>query len=88
MNETRLILRADDIGSAYAANDAILAACDAGTIKNVSLMVCGPAFADAATRLRGRDDICLGLHVTLNAEWAELLRSLEADSARRLKFPR
>lgn len=74
MNETRLILRADDIGSAHAANDAILAACDAGTIKNVSLMVCGPAFADAAVRLRelrGRNDICLGLHVTLNAEWAD-----------------
>ena len=71
MSKTSLILRADDIGSATGANDAILAACDAGVIKNVSILVPGPAFADAAEKLRGRDELCLGLHVVLNAEWVE-----------------
>jgi hypothetical protein len=35
-------------------------------------MVPGPAFDDAARRFAGRTDICIGLHVTLNAEWSGL----------------
>jgi predicted glycoside hydrolase/deacetylase ChbG (UPF0249 family) len=65
----QLITRGDDAGSAHGANRAILEACDAGTLRNVSVMVPGPAFKEAAGMFAGRTDICLGLHVTLNAEW-------------------
>jgi predicted glycoside hydrolase/deacetylase ChbG (UPF0249 family) len=66
----RLVVRADDAGSCISANEAVEAACDAGTARNVSLMVPGPAFDDAARRFAGRTEVCVGLHVTLNAEWA------------------
>ncbi len=68
--DVRLVLRADDAGSCLSANEAILEACDAGAVRNISLMICGPTFEDAAERLRGREDLCLGLHVVLNAEWS------------------
>jgi predicted glycoside hydrolase/deacetylase ChbG (UPF0249 family) len=32
-------------------------------------MAVGPAFEDAARLFRNRPDVCLGLHVTLHAEW-------------------
>jgi predicted glycoside hydrolase/deacetylase ChbG (UPF0249 family) len=50
-------------------NDAVLDAASSGLVRNISVMVPGPSFAHAAERLRSRGDLCLGLHVTLNAEW-------------------
>ncbi|WP_062495893.1 ChbG/HpnK family deacetylase [Paenibacillus sp. 32O-W] len=64
-----LITRADDAGSSATANRAILEACDHGIIRNVSLMATCGAIEDAAELFRGRDDICFGVHLTLNAEW-------------------
>jgi predicted glycoside hydrolase/deacetylase ChbG (UPF0249 family) len=66
----RLIVRGDDAGSCPSANRAIREACGAGVLRNVSVMASGPAFTEAARLLAGLgNDICLGLHVTLNAEW-------------------
>ena len=65
----RLITRLDDAGLCENVNEAVLEAASSGLARNVSIMVPGPAFAHAAERLRGRPDLCLGLHVTLNAEW-------------------
>lgn len=65
----RLITRGDDAGSCSAANRAVLEACERGIARNASLMVPGPAFAETARLFAGRPEICLGLHVTLNAEW-------------------
>ena len=65
----QLITRGDDAGSCHSANSAILQACDSGTLRNVSLMVPGPAFESAAKLFADRSDVCLGLHVTLNSEW-------------------
>ena len=65
----RLITRLDDAGLCENVNEAVLDAASSGLAKNVSIMVPGPAFAHAAERLRERSDLCLGLHVTLNAEW-------------------
>lgn len=66
-----LLARADDFGSAQAANDAILQALSRGTlIHNVSCMACGTWIAQGAAELAafaGKAD--LGLHYTLNAEW-------------------
>ena len=67
---THLIVRGDDAGSCKSANAAIAEACAAGLLRNVSFMACGPAFEEAAMLFVGRSDIAAGLHVTLNAEWA------------------
>lgn len=68
LSAIRLVVRADDAGSLVSANEAIEQSVDAGLVQNVSLMVPGPAFPDAAERFAGRDDICFGLHITLNSE--------------------
>jgi predicted glycoside hydrolase/deacetylase ChbG (UPF0249 family) len=69
MKNIRFITRADDLGGSYSANQAIEQVIDAGFIKNVSIMACGPAVEDAARRLAHRKDVCFGMHTTLNAEW-------------------
>ena len=61
--------RGDDAGSCRSANLAVLEAAQKGILRNVSVMVPGPAFQEAARMLAGRQDICVGLHVTLTAEW-------------------
>jgi predicted glycoside hydrolase/deacetylase ChbG (UPF0249 family) len=65
----RLITRGDDAGSAISANAALEAAWRCGSLRNISIMVPGPAFADVVRRWQGQTDVCLGLHITLNAEW-------------------
>jgi hypothetical protein len=74
MNERRLALitRADDCGLNRSTNYAILEACEYGIARNVSLMAVCPEIEHAAELLAGRNDICFGLHVTLNAEWERL----------------
>lgn len=64
-----LVVRGDDAGSCESANAAILEAADAGVLKNVSIMAPGPALESVAPLLVERTELCLGLHVTLNAEW-------------------
>jgi predicted glycoside hydrolase/deacetylase ChbG (UPF0249 family) len=65
-----LITRGDDIGSCHAANVAVIECVAAGTLKNVSVMVPGPSFAEAAAMiLPHMSAIDVGLHVTLNSEW-------------------
>lgn len=69
MEEWTLITRADDLGSSKSANQAIEQVVNAGFVKNVSIMACGPFVEEAAERFAGRKDICFGMHTTLNAEW-------------------
>ena len=69
MSTIQLVTRGDDAGVSPSANRAILQAIDQGILRNVSLMVPGPAFEDASQVFAGREDICFGLHVTLNSEW-------------------
>lgn len=64
-----LAVRADDAGSSLSANKAIEECVNAGLVRNVSIMVPGPFFDDAVQRFAGRKDICVGLHITLSAEW-------------------
>lgn len=65
----QLVTRGDDLGSCHSANSAIAEAVTCGTLRNTSVMAPGPAFESAAQLFTGRDDVCLGLHITLNAEW-------------------
>lgn len=64
-----LFTRADDAGACADVNHGILDCLETGLVHNVSVMVVGPAFEQIAARLRDRDDIAVGLHLTLNAEW-------------------
>ncbi len=66
----RLITRADDAGSARAANEAIEETVRRGIIRNVSVMAAGAELEHAADLLRDLPGVCFGLHATLNAEWA------------------
>ncbi len=65
----QLMVRGDDLGCSRSANLALFDCCAAGVLDNVSVMTPGPAFAHAVTLFAGRDDVCLGLHATLNSEW-------------------
>jgi predicted glycoside hydrolase/deacetylase ChbG (UPF0249 family) len=65
----QIAFRGDDAGSCESANLAIAQAVAAGTLKNVSVMACGPALKQAVSLFKGVPGIDLGLHLTLNAEW-------------------
>ncbi|WP_281939422.1 ChbG/HpnK family deacetylase [Paenibacillus tyrfis] len=68
----RLITRADDCGSSHSANVGIAESLKAGFIKNVSLMAPCRFIEEAAEMLIGHEDVCFGLHATLNAEWDQV----------------
>lgn len=65
----KLITRGDDAGSCKSANRAIRQAFEEGILRNASVIVPGPAFADAFEVLGGLRGLCIGLHLTLTAEW-------------------
>ena len=69
-SRTALVARADDAGMCRTVNVAIRDACRQGIVRNVSVMVPAPAFAEAAEIFRKMDDIAVGLHLDLTAEWA------------------
>lgn len=68
----QLIARADDLGSSNSANKAIGQVVEAGVIRNVSIMACGPCVEAAAQMFSHRKDVCFGMHTTLNAEWDQV----------------
>jgi len=69
----KLLSRADDFGSAKAANKAILEAVETGyVVRNVSCMAVAPYIEEGAEYLKKYRHIDIGIHVTLNAEWDEI----------------
>lgn len=68
----QIAFRGDDAGSCESVNLAIAEAAAAGTVKNVSVMACGPALEQAVSLLKDVEGIDLGLHLTLNAEWVTI----------------
>ena len=60
-----LIVTADDFGAAPEVNDAVELAHRNGILTSASLMVAGPAAADAVTRARCMPGLRVGLHLTL-----------------------
>ncbi len=72
MNSIRLITRGDDSGICRSANRAVLDAFHNGILRNTSLMIPGPAFAEAAALFRELPDLCVGCHGTLTCEWNNL----------------
>lgn len=61
----RLIVTADDFGAAREVNEAVEAAHCEGILTAASLMVAGPAVADAVERARRLPSLRVGLHLTL-----------------------
>jgi hopanoid biosynthesis associated protein HpnK len=61
----RLIVTADDFGAAREVNDAVEAAHRGGILTAASLMVSGPAAADAIDRARRMSSLRVGLHLVL-----------------------
>lgn len=64
-----LILHADDIGMCYEANHAAKDLLGSGAIQSVSVMVPCPWFSEFADWAKRNPGHCVGLHLTLNAEW-------------------
>ena len=58
-----VIVNADDLGMSPAVNDAIFKAFDDGLLRSTSVLVHGPAFGDAVTRLRARPELRAGVHL-------------------------
>ncbi len=66
--EKRIVTRADDFGSFKTANKAIVDCVNYGIVKNVSIMVVTEDWREAVKFLTNQN-ICLGLHFCINAEW-------------------
>lgn len=68
-SEIRLLVRADDIGTAQAVNEACIKSYQEGIVRSVELMVPGPWFLDAVRLLKANPDLDVGVHLTLTSEW-------------------
>jgi len=70
-NTIRVVARGDDIGSFHSANRAAEEITTQGICRNLSVLAVAPHVAEAAQLFAGRRDLCIGLHLTINGEWAE-----------------
>jgi len=68
----RLICRMDDAGSCRSAYEAIEEVLANGYARCVSVMACCAYFDEAAEMLRRHPEACIGVHLTLNAEWDDV----------------
>lgn len=76
---TQIVLHVDDVAFCQGANDAFVELSATGAITAGSAMVPCPWFTDLAQRVAGRDDLDLGVHLTLTSEhpgyrWSPLTR--------------
>lgn len=68
----RLIIRADDIGSTQAANEAIILTATRGIATSVEVMVPCPWFPEAVELLHLHPGIDVGIHLTITSEWEKM----------------
>lgn len=68
---TRLLVRADDMGSSHAANIACIKACRDGIARSAEVIVPGPWFMEAVRLLNENTDIDAGVHLCLTSEWTD-----------------
>ena len=59
----RLIITADDLGAGPRVDRAVFAAADAGVVRSVSVLVSGTSIEDAASGVRLRPQLSVGLHL-------------------------
>ena len=67
--QIKLIVRADDIGSAHAANLACIKCYREGIARSVEVMVPAPWFNEAVKMLNENPGYDVGVHLTLTSEW-------------------
>ena len=70
--EIRLLVRADDMGSAQAINAACIRSYREGIVKSVEVMVPGAWFLDAVRLLQENPGLDVGVHLTLTSEWERM----------------
>jgi chitin disaccharide deacetylase len=64
-----VIVHADDVGMCGATVDAFFELADGGLVSSAAVMVPCPWFPVVAARCCDRDDLDVGVHVTLTSEW-------------------
>ncbi|MDD3095090.1 MAG: ChbG/HpnK family deacetylase [Candidatus Neomarinimicrobiota bacterium] len=64
-----LLVRCDDIGMCHAVNVAAKDLADTGIPLNYSVMFVCPWYQEAVEMLGDYDNVCFGVHLTLNSEW-------------------
>lgn len=67
-----VITRGDDCGSNATADRGIMAAIREGVLRNVSLMATGATIEEAARQFADLQQVCFGVHLTVNAEWDQV----------------
>ncbi len=67
--EIRLLVRADDIASSHAANEACIRAYREGIARSVEIIVPGPWYPEAVKLLRENPGYDVGVHLCLTSEW-------------------
>ena len=68
-DEIRLLVRADDMGTAQAINEACIKSYKEGIVRSVEVMVPGAWFLDAVRLLKENPDLDVGVHLTFTSEW-------------------
>lgn len=71
-NGIYLIIRADDIASSQAANEAIIKSYKEGIARSTEIMVPSPWSPEAAKLLRENPGLDVGVHLALTSEWENI----------------
>lgn len=66
-----ILIRCDDIGMCHAVNMAAKEVLETGMPVSMSVMVPCPWFTEAVELLKKYDNVSVGIHLTLNAEWKQ-----------------
>lgn len=69
---SRFLIRLDDVGMTHATNMATKKLLDTNLPFSTSVLTVSPWFAQAAQLLKKYDNVAVGVHLALNAEWEQL----------------
>lgn len=69
---TRLIVRADDLGASRSINLAIIKSYKEGIVRSAEVIVPGPWFEEAVKLANEYPNLDIGVHITLTSEWSNI----------------
>lgn len=69
MVQPQLLIRCDDIGMSHSVNMAAERLSKTGIPFSASVMVACPWFEEGVSVLKGKEQVSVGVHLTLNSEW-------------------